>query len=353
MGLETGTYLEDLVPTNPVGATDPKSQGDNHLRLIKSVLKATFPGLAGSAFRVQVKSANYTLAATDNMSVILCTSGMILTLPDAGVLGNKHMCIVVAQGVGVVLDPTGADLVNGAAAYTLSFNQAAMLVCDGDASYYAIVLGGPGGSGSTGDVKASVRTTAEPGWVLAAGTIGNAASGATTRANADTQALFTVLWAWADAQAPVLPGGRGASASADFAANKTIALPDLRGRVIAGLDNMGGSNAGRLDASFTATALGATGGSETHSHGGTAAGTAATTGISGTAATNGLGTSGPNVAVGRGDQGGAIQVATNDHTHTSGADAPVTINEDADVSVTIASDVHIQHTMVMNIFIKL
>jgi hypothetical protein len=42
MGLETGNYISDLIATNPPG-TDPKSQGDDHLRLIKDVLKKTFP----------------------------------------------------------------------------------------------------------------------------------------------------------------------------------------------------------------------------------------------------------------------------------------------------------------------
>lgn len=47
----------------------------------------------------------------------------------------------------------------------------------------------------------------------------------------------------------------------------TFNVPDLRGRVIAGLDNMGGSAASRLTSSYfgaTATNLGATGGSESH-----------------------------------------------------------------------------------------
>ena len=33
MALETGTYISDLVATNPV-ASDAKSQGDDHIRLI-------------------------------------------------------------------------------------------------------------------------------------------------------------------------------------------------------------------------------------------------------------------------------------------------------------------------------
>jgi hypothetical protein len=43
MGLEAGSYIKDLVPTNPQG-TDPKSQGDDHLRLIKTVLATQFSG---------------------------------------------------------------------------------------------------------------------------------------------------------------------------------------------------------------------------------------------------------------------------------------------------------------------
>lgn len=63
MGLETGTYINSLVATNPVGAVDPKSQGDNHLRLIKSTLLATFPNLTGAMTADQTE-LNYLDGAT-------------------------------------------------------------------------------------------------------------------------------------------------------------------------------------------------------------------------------------------------------------------------------------------------
>jgi hypothetical protein len=85
-------------------------------------------------------------------------------------------------------------------------------------------------------------------------TVGSATSGASERANSDAQALFTYLWS-TDANLAV-SGGRGANAAADWTANKTIALPDGRGRAMAGLDDMGNAAAGRL----TATYFGATGG---------------------------------------------------------------------------------------------
>ena len=44
MALETGTYIDSLVVTNPA-ATDALSQADEHLRLLKSTIKATFPNV--------------------------------------------------------------------------------------------------------------------------------------------------------------------------------------------------------------------------------------------------------------------------------------------------------------------
>jgi microcystin-dependent protein len=87
---------------------------------------------------------------------------------------------------------------------------------------------------STGDVKPTLKTVADTTWVMMNdGTIGDASSGGTTRANADTSALFTLLWNnTADADCAV-SGGRGANAAADFAAHKTIALPKSLGRALA------------------------------------------------------------------------------------------------------------------------
>ena len=47
MALESTTYIDGLVITNPTG-TDPRSQGDDHIRLVKSTLRSTFPNVAGA-----------------------------------------------------------------------------------------------------------------------------------------------------------------------------------------------------------------------------------------------------------------------------------------------------------------
>ena len=48
MGLETGTYISDLVQTNPIGGSDSISEGDDHIRLLKKVVKNTFPNIDGA-----------------------------------------------------------------------------------------------------------------------------------------------------------------------------------------------------------------------------------------------------------------------------------------------------------------
>lgn len=118
----------------------------------------------------------------------------------------------------------------------------------------------------TGAMMMFGATTAPTGWVRANGrTLGNASSSATERANADTEDLFSFLWTnYADSVCAV-SSGRGASAAADYAANKTIGLPDTRGRAFFGLDDMGSTAASRLGAVITSqTTNGASGGTETH-----------------------------------------------------------------------------------------
>ena len=93
----------------------------------------------------------------------------------------------------------------------------------------------------TGDFKHTLRTVADPGWVLANDTtIGGYNSGATGRANDDTKALFNLIWnVVSNTWAPIYNsngtvGTRGANADADFNANKRLALTLALGRVLAG-----------------------------------------------------------------------------------------------------------------------
>lgn len=93
MGLETATYINGLVPTNPDG-TDIKSQGDDHFRLIKSVLKNSFPNITGAVTATQ-DDINKT-AVVGNF----CFPGMIVMW--SGSVGSIPSGWKLCNGVGTI-----------------------------------------------------------------------------------------------------------------------------------------------------------------------------------------------------------------------------------------------------------
>ncbi len=58
MGLESASYISQLQPLNPDGADDI-NQGDNHIRLVKSVLQTQFPNFTAAAVTATVAELNY------------------------------------------------------------------------------------------------------------------------------------------------------------------------------------------------------------------------------------------------------------------------------------------------------
>lgn len=59
MALESASFISGLVTSNPVGATDSRRAGDDHIRLLKSTIQATFPGFdeAQAKMRINATSA--------------------------------------------------------------------------------------------------------------------------------------------------------------------------------------------------------------------------------------------------------------------------------------------------------
>ena len=113
MSLETVTYVADLTATNPT-ATDPKSQGDDHIRNIKSALRLCFAGFAGV---INVTGTNggaadaYTLTPTTAITAY-STNMLITFIPNATNTGAVTMNI---SGLGTksVKSVAGAALVAG------------------------------------------------------------------------------------------------------------------------------------------------------------------------------------------------------------------------------------------------
>lgn len=137
MPLENPTYVADLVETNPVGATDPRSEGDNHIRNIKKVLRSTFPGLIGRLWRKVSKSASGPLVQNDNYSLIDASGGVTLTPDPASALGNGWAVYVRASSGNVTINP--AANINGADTYVVPNGYTALVMSDG-VEFFAILM---------------------------------------------------------------------------------------------------------------------------------------------------------------------------------------------------------------------
>lgn len=88
MSLESATYINQLVRTNPNGA-DPKGQGDDHLRMIKGALLNTFPGITGPVTATQAEiNALAGGQAIVKPGMIVLWSGTIATIPPGWYLCN-------------------------------------------------------------------------------------------------------------------------------------------------------------------------------------------------------------------------------------------------------------------------
>lgn len=69
MTVESATYINQLNAALP-GATDPKSEGDDHIRLVKTTVKATFPNVTGAVTPTHTE-LNYVAGVTSALQTQL------------------------------------------------------------------------------------------------------------------------------------------------------------------------------------------------------------------------------------------------------------------------------------------
>ena len=103
MGLESATYISELVSANPT-ATDPISQGDDHLRLIKAVLKNQFSGLSGTT---AVTSSGAELNILDGVTAT-STELNYLDITTLGTSADSKALTQSASGT-IILGATAGD----------------------------------------------------------------------------------------------------------------------------------------------------------------------------------------------------------------------------------------------------
>lgn len=85
MTVETATSISQLDATLPTSG-DPKAEGDNHLRLIKSVLKTQFPNFGTAAMTASVAELNYVVGVTSGIQAQFNT----LTSTKAAKAGDTY-----------------------------------------------------------------------------------------------------------------------------------------------------------------------------------------------------------------------------------------------------------------------
>jgi hypothetical protein len=139
MTVESATYISELVAANPAGGAAP-SELDNHDRLIKAVLLASFPAVSGAVTSTHTE-LNYTDGVTSNIQTQLDAkvpknyssgsgniglspasfqvyqnggAGVTITLPGSGGVGDI-VIIVNASGSACTIGRNGKTI-NGSAA---------------------------------------------------------------------------------------------------------------------------------------------------------------------------------------------------------------------------------------------
>lgn len=118
MALETGTFIDDLVSTNPVSATDLVRYGADHVRLLKTTIKNSFAGAGGAVLVAAADSGTLnSVILTPTPALTEYTTRMIVvwhqsltstsTTPTMNISGLGAKTIVSSTGAALL----GGDLV--------------------------------------------------------------------------------------------------------------------------------------------------------------------------------------------------------------------------------------------------
>lgn len=201
-----------------------------------STNKGAIHGLLGLLLNGKVnKTGAYTLVAADRGKVMNCTGTWTLTLTAAATLGDGFCFAVRNSGTGAItIDPNLTEQIQGQSTYVIGAGDFVIIYCDGAGFSFV-----GGAAAPAGTMAPYAGANAPAGWLLCYGQ---------TVSRATYAALFLAI-------GTTYGAGDGST---------TFGLPDLRGRVVAGKDNMGGSAASRLTSAVAGSTLGAVGGSQTH-----------------------------------------------------------------------------------------
>lgn len=130
MAIELATFLQGLDALAPLTG-DQVAEGDDHIRMLKAVLKTTFPGRGGEDMRTVSKVANYMPGVAEVGVVFVHAGALSVTLPVSGGIPTGSHYFFKAQTGGTTLLPGAGDTVNGAVSLLLAASEWALVVKNG------------------------------------------------------------------------------------------------------------------------------------------------------------------------------------------------------------------------------
>ena len=217
MGIETGSYINDLDADWPL-ATDNVSDGDNHLRLIKKVLKASFPGVDRVSEYISVSTSEPTVSVgkgrlwlntstTPNLLYIYDGSNFkklpISATVDYKLMGNDTVGWTLPTAEGTANYPL---VTSGSGA--LTFSQIGTTAIADNAVDGAKIAMGSDAAGDVlyhngtdyvrlakpgtpkGEILSFNTSAVAPSWVLGSGFYASASSGTSCASGAETKIAF-------------------------------------------------------------------------------------------------------------------------------------------------------------------
>lgn len=143
MGLETPTWIDDLVVTNPV-STDQKTQGDDHIRNLKTALKNTFPNATKAFYfpNAAAKTGNYSVVAADQNSWFTGDSSggaFTFTLPSLAAGDDGWYAVVqkIDSSANAVIVAPPSGTINGAANISITRQYGAVILWWTGSAFFA------------------------------------------------------------------------------------------------------------------------------------------------------------------------------------------------------------------------
>lgn len=236
MALESATFINGLVATNPT-SSDNVSDGDNHIRLIKATVLATFPNITGAVTKTHTQLNN--AVATVEAST---STNAASTVVKRDASGNFAAGTVTAALVGNVTGNVNGNVigsVNGNATTASKWQTARAITLTGDVSGSASF----DGSGNT-SITATVADDSHNHVISNVDGLQTALDGKLpTGSNAVSASK------WQTARTLTLTGDISGSATIDGAENVNIAATvadDSHNHIIANVDGLQTALDGKL-----------------------------------------------------------------------------------------------------------